>query len=114
MSGENGSQNLVKFWWVLALMIGAIAGAVAAVWLGITCTIWGILGIGLPLSLMMAVLERTSRPRGGRGHKVWAGSRSTVAPGPRRNIGEKRSGRRGQLHAINGRKTAEPPSSGGA
>ena len=111
MTGDKSSRRLAKFWWVLFATVGAAGGATAASYFGLTNTIWGILGFGLPLGAALGVIEwRTDRPPAVR--KPWPAANNRQPP-PRRADGRKPPPRRGQLHAIKRRKTAEPPSSGG-
>jgi hypothetical protein len=112
MSVGKGSQRLTKFWWVLAAMIGAVAGATAAATQGLTNTIWAIAGVGIPILVVIGVLEWTSvDPARGRKRRREV---RPIGPPARARDGSKLAPRRAQLHAINGRKTAEPPSSSGA
>ena len=114
MSGDKGSRGLVKFWWVLAAIVGAGAGAAAATTQGLSSTIWAIAGVGIPILAIVGVLEwtadrptRSTRPR-------WRAARRPAVQAPQRGYGSKLAPRRAQLHAITGRKAAEPPSSGGS
>jgi hypothetical protein len=113
MIGDKSSGRLVKFWWVLYATIGAAGGAYTASFFGLYNTIWGLIGVGLPLGAAVAVIEWRAEGRGIAVRKSW----SEVKPGqsaPRRSYGYKPTPRRGQLHAITRRKTADPPSSGGS
>jgi hypothetical protein len=112
MAGDNGSRRLVKFWWVLFATIGATGGAVAASFCGLNNTIWGILGLGLPIGAAFVVIESRATHRTPMARKAWPDTKYRQTP-PRRSYGYKVPPRRGQLHAITRRKTAEPPSSGG-
>ncbi|MGH7841819.1 MAG: hypothetical protein ACRETH_00260 [Steroidobacteraceae bacterium] len=112
MSGDKRSQGLVKFWWVLAAMLGAAAGAAAEAIGGATETAWGIVGIGLSLALAVGYLERPARPGRGGGIPRWprAGMHAQHRhPEPAKGVP-----RRAKLHAVSGRKRGEPPNSGGA
>lgn len=112
MTGDKSSRRLVKFWWVLFATVGAAGGATTASYFGLTNTIWGILGFGLPLGAALGVIEwRTDRPPAAV-RKPWPAAKNHQPP-PRRADGRKPPPRRGLLHAIKRRKTAEPPSSGG-
>jgi hypothetical protein len=114
MSGDKGSRRLVKFWWVLASITGAGAGAAAAATQGLSNTIWAIGGVGLPLLAIVGILEwAADRPTTGVRPRWRAVRRPAVQAQPR-TYGSKLAPRRAQLHAIAGRKTAEPPSSGGS
>jgi hypothetical protein len=111
MPGDKSSPRLVRFWWVIAAMAGATAGATVVAFYGLTVTVWGVAGAGIPIAALVAYIElsgasRQSRPvAGGRFDdktQPFKPSRSRYdykAPGPR-----------GQLRAITRRKT-EPPSS---
>ncbi len=111
MSGDKGSPRLVKFYWVVAAMVGAIIGAGVVSLYGPAVTVWGIAGVGLPIAALVAYLEWSSgevqrrttvRPRLEEKRRV---------PCPqRRRYDYKTPGSRGQLHAISRQKT-EPPSS---
>ena len=114
MSGGRGSRRLVKFWWVLAAMVGAGAGAAAAATQGLTNTIWAIAGGGIPVLLVVAVLEWTTADPAHGTRQRWREVRRPLAQPQRVRNGSKLVPRRAQLHAINGRKTAEPPSSSGS
>lgn len=113
MSGDKRSARLVKFWWVLAATIGAAVGALSdKVW-GLAYCFWAIAGIGIPIALAVAFVERSGphgrAPRTTRG----AGLRMHQPAGLRRRDQFKGFPRRAKLHAIVGRKRAEPPSSSG-
>jgi hypothetical protein len=113
MAGDNGSRRFVKFWWVLAFIVGVPVGAVSVITCGLPDTIWGIVGFGLPIAGMVAALEWF----GGRRRKTspvrsqWRRLPRVEAPQSRKTAKARPTQRRGQLHAITGRKTAEPPSS---
>jgi hypothetical protein len=111
MIGDKSSRRLVKFWWVLSATVGAAGGACAASFFGLYDTIWGLIGVGLPIGAAIAVIEWRAEGREVAARKSWP----EVKPGqlaPRRSYGYKPTPRRGQLHAITRRKSAEPPSSG--
>ena|SRR5437879_13121279 len=113
MAGDVGSRRFVVLWWVLAFMAGVPTGVLAVTHFGVTATIWGLAGFGLPIAGVIAALERFGqRHRGTRNpHYQWRRPpRSTTTPG-RKAVKGRPAPRRGQLHAITGRKTAEPPSS---
>ena len=114
MSGGKGSRRLVKFWWVLAAMVGADAGATAAAMQGFPSTLWAIAGVGIPILAVIGVLEWTADDPARGASKRWRDVRRPVAQPQRVRDAAKLVPRRAQLHAINGRKTAEPPSSQGA
>ena len=113
MTGDKGSQRLVKFWWVLSATVGAAGGATAASFFGLADTIWGILGVGLPIGAAIGLLEWRAEGRSVAARTSWPEARHRQAP-PRRSYGYKPTPRRGQLHAITRRKSAEPPASGGS
>jgi hypothetical protein len=113
MAGDEGSRRFVVLWWVLAFMAGIPTGVLSVVYFGVTDTIWGLAGFGLPVVGVIAALEwfghrnrRARRPR----HPWRRPPRANTAPARKVNKGRPSLGR-GQLHAITGRKTAEPPSS---
>jgi hypothetical protein len=112
MTGDKSFRRLVKFWWVLFATVGAAGGAIIVSFCGLANTIWGILGVGLPLGAALGVIEWRADRRPAAVRKVWPETKNHQPP-PRRSFGYKPPPRRGQLHAITRRKTAEPPSSGG-
>jgi hypothetical protein len=114
MAGGNGSRRFVRFWLVIAFLAGATAGAVSVTLAGIPNTVWALAGFGVPIATVIGVLEwfgdrRFVGPR--QPHSRWRRPMRTIPPTqkPRK---PKPITRRGQLHAINGRKAADPPSSG--
>lgn len=112
MSGGKSSPRLVRFWWVLAAMLGAAAGAAAVVALGLTTTLWAIVGVGLPLAGMVGYLEWSDA---GRARPSWKSTaHRPLTATPRGHNYKPPIRRRGQLHAITRRKTVEPPSSSGS
>jgi hypothetical protein len=111
MVGDKGSRRLVKFWWVLSATIGAAIGACAASFFGLYDAIWGLIGVGLPIGVAIGIIEWRADSRAIATRKSWPEVK-TGHTGPRRAYGHKPTPRRGQLHAISRRKTAEPPSSG--
>jgi hypothetical protein len=113
MTVDKGSRRLVKFWWVLFATVGAAGGATVASFFELSSTIWGILGVGLPVGAALGFLEWRADRRPAVVRGPWPEAKNRPAP-PRRAYGYKQPPRRGQLHAITRRKTAEPPSSGGA
>jgi len=113
VAGDEGSRRFVVIWWVLAFMAGIPTGVFAVTFFGVTDTIWGLAGFGIPIAGVTFALE-------------WFGQRrrSTRTPRnqwrrpprgnamPARKVAKGRPPHaRGQLHAITGRKTADPPSS---
>ncbi len=113
MAGDEGSRRFVVLWWVIAFMAGVPTGVLAVTFFGVTDTIWGLAGFGVPIAGVIAVLEWY----GQRNRGVQAQRRQWRRP-PQAGITPSRKAtkgrpplRRGQLHAITGRKTADPPSS---
>lgn len=114
MTRDNGSRRLVKFWSALAFTIGVAAGAIALTYLQAQRTLWlvGFLGA---VAGALAIYEQFGETRaGGRGtYKHWqTRGRTSFPSAPRKDSKTKPPTRRGQLRAINGKKTADPPSSG--
>ena len=113
MAGNDGSRRFVRVWWVLAFVAGVPVGALSVVAFGLPDTIWGIVGFGLPVVGMVAALEWFGR----RTRETTLLCSSQWRRVPRMEIQQSRkpakprpTQRRGQLHAITGRKTADPPS----
>ena len=115
MTRDNSSRGLVKFWSALAFTIGVAVGALALSYLQAQRTLW-LIGFLGAVAGAVAIFERFGEVPGssGRGsYKHWrARSRATFTAGPRKEVKNKPPARRGQLRAINGKKTADPPSSG--
>jgi hypothetical protein len=115
MAAGSGSRRFVRFWWVIAFLVGVAVGAVCVTFAGIPDTIWAVLGFGVPVAAVIGALEwfgdsRVSLPRPAHGR--WRRP-MRMAPHPQKPPRRpKPSSRRGQLHAIDGRKAADPPSSG--
>jgi hypothetical protein len=118
MAGDKGSRRFVRFWWVLAFTLGAIAGAGSLMLAGLQYTAWWIVGVCGTLMAVTAIFESY-----GDGHPILprAARRRWHPPIQRHQppIGRgsakpKDPVRRGRLRAINGKKIAEPPSGGGA
>jgi hypothetical protein len=113
MAGDEGSRRFVALWWVIAFMAGVPIGALSVIYFGVTDTIWGLAGLGVPTAGVIAALEWFGHRRRGMRtpRQQWrrpprAGTLPAHKPNKRRPpLG------RGQLRAITGRKTAEPPSS---
>jgi len=110
MAGDNSSRRFVKLWWLLAFMAGIAAGALCVTLFGLTDTIWGLAGLGIPVAGLIATLEWYGSGR--------TGVRSPQSPWrrvPRANTHSRKPSKarpntaRGQLHAITGRKLSEPP-----
>ena len=113
MAGDEGSRRFVVLWWVLAFIAGVPTGVLAVTYFGVTDTIWGLAGFGIPVAGVIAALEWFGqRHRGTRTqrHRWRRPPRSNTMPARKATKGRPPLGR-GQLHAITGRKTAEPPSS---
>ncbi len=112
MAGDDGSRRFVVLWWVLAFMAGIPAGVVSVIYFGITNTIWGLAGFGVPIAAVIAALEWFGWHRSARvsRHQWRRSPRSKTMP-VRKAAKGRPPLKRGQLHAITGRKTAEPPSS---
>jgi hypothetical protein len=113
MAGDEGSRRFVVLWWVIAFLAGIPTGALVVTFFGVTDTIWGLAGFGVPIAGVIAALEwfgqrhRSARTSRGQWRRP---PRGTAIP--TRKAGKGRpSPKRGQLHAITGRKTADPPSS---
>ncbi len=114
MSGSKGSRRLTKFWWVLSAMVGAAMGATAATTQGLLSAIWAIVGVGVPILVVVGILEWTADGSKRIRPKQWRGLRRPMVQAQRGRGGNKLVPKRPQLHAINGRKAVEPPSSGKA
>ena len=113
MAGDEGSRRFVVLWWVLAFIAGVLAGVLAVTYFGVTDTIWSLAGFGVPIAGVIAALEWFGqRQRSGRNpRRQWRRPpRSTTTPA-RKSMKSRPAIGRAQLHAISGRKTAEPPSS---
>ena len=115
MAAGNESRRFVRFWWVIAFLAGVTAGAFCVTFAGVPDMIWAIMGFGLPIAAVIGVLEwfgdnRFARPRQTRGG--WRRPMRMSPPPQKPPRKPKPSSRRGQLHAIDGRKAADPPSSG--
>jgi len=114
MASGKGRRQLVGFWWVLAFMLGAAAGSLSSNLIGISYTAWWVVGFCGSAAVVVGMVEWF-----GQGHR--SGSRpagmgrpfmrTNLTP-PQKDAQHKTASRRGQLHAITGRKSADPPSSG--
>ena len=113
MAGDEGSRRFVVLWWVIAFMAGIPIGALAVTFFGVTDTIWSLAGFGIPIVGVIAALEWFGqRHRGVRtSRRQWRRPPRVNATPVRKATKGRPPLRRGQLHAITGRKTAEPPSS---
>lgn len=113
MAGDEGSRRFVVLWWVLAFMAGIPTGVLSVTYFGVTDTIWGLAGFGVPITGVIAALEWFGQRHRGRRtprHQWRRPPRANTAPARKATKGRPSLGR-GQLRAITGRKTAEPPSS---
>jgi hypothetical protein len=117
MARDKGSWRLSKFWWVLAFTLGTAGGALSHEFLHAQNTFWFILFLSA-ITGAVAIFEQFGAPRS-RGIRApsnsprWGGRSLPNHPlPPRKPTNGKRLGRRAQLHAITGKKNAEPPSSG--
>jgi hypothetical protein len=116
MAGDGGSRRFVRFWWVLAFILGASAGAFSVTLIGIPYTAWGLVGFGVPIATAIGFLEWFGERRLLRPHRTHnrlrKPTRMDFALARHKTVKPKPAPRRGQLRAITGRKTADPPSSG--
>lgn len=113
MAGDEGSRRFVVLWWVIAFMAGIPTGVLSATYFGVTDTIWGLVGFGVPIAGVIAALEwfgQRRRSQRSQRHRWRRPPRPTPVSARKVAKGRTTTGR-GQLHAITGRKTAEPPSS---
>jgi len=114
MAGDHGSHRLVQFRWVIAFTLGVAAGTLSTTLFGITDTLWA-LGGCLAVGGALGVFEWLGQSRllePGRSHGRRHPMRVSFTPPPRKLSKSKPPPRRGQLHAIRGRKAADPPASG--
>jgi hypothetical protein len=115
MASGKGRRQLVGFWWVLAFMLGAAAGALSSNLIGISYTAWWVVGFCGSAAVVVGIAEWF-----GHNHRAGSGPATMRRPFIRANLTQpsqkdpqdKAATRRGQLHAIRGRKRADPPSSG--
>lgn len=119
MAGDKGSRRFVRDWWVLvAFMLGAALGAIASKEIGVYPTLWVVIGVGVPLlavSVMFAHLEerrRLTTPRPLRRTPRKMAAIGSSLPSSKVPLKGKPTGMRGQLRAISGKKTDDPPSTG--
>lgn len=115
MASGKGRQQLVGFWWVLAFMLGAAAGALSSSLIGISYTVWWVVGFCGSAALVVGIAEWFGQNRRtGSGPAVMRRPlmRAKLNQSLQKSSMNKTSMRRGQLHAITGRKRVEPPSSG--
>ena len=113
MAGDEGSRRFVVLWLVLAFMAGIPTGVLAVTYFGVTDTIWVLAGFGVPLAGVIGVLEWFGRRhRGTRGPRPqWRRPPGANTTPSRKSLKGRAPLGRGQLRAITGRKTAEPPPS---
>ena len=113
MAGDEGSRRFVLLWLVIAFMAGIPTGVLAGAYFGVTDTVWGLVGFGVPIAGVIAALEWFSK----RHRRVRAPRRQWRRPQPasvqptRKVTKGRPAPGRAQLHAVTGRKTADPPSS---
>ena len=119
MAGDKGSRRFVRDWWMLAaFMLGAVLGGLASNAIGIYLTLWVVIGVGVPLlavSVMFAHLEERRRMTTARPVRRTPRETSVIAssvPSLKVSLKGKPAGTRGQLRAISGKKTDDPPSTG--
>jgi hypothetical protein len=114
MAGDGGSRRFVRLWWVLAFTAGAAVGAASIILIGLQDTIWWIIGVCGSVIAITAIFERYGE--GGFGlprtpKRQWRPPQHSGQHGVSRKEAKPKSPvRRGRLHAINGKKVAEPPS----
>ena len=117
MARDKSPRHLDKFWWVLAFTLGTAVGALSLNFLHGQFTFWITVFLGA-IAAAVAIFEQfgDARSRGSRassGPTRWGGRGLPSHPLPaRKQTALKRPARRAQLHAISGKKNAEPPSSG--
>jgi hypothetical protein len=117
MARDKVSQRLSGFWSALAFTLGTAAGALSLEFLHAQNTFWIILFLGA-IAGAVAIFEQFGAPRSNGlraplNSSRWTGRGLANHPLPphKQTIG-KHPRRRAQLHAITGKKSAEPPSSG--
>jgi hypothetical protein len=117
MARDKGFRRLDKFWWVLAFTLGTAAGALSLNFLRAENTFWAILFLAA-IAGAVAIFEqfgdrRSRSTRAPSNPARWGGRGLPNHPLPaRKQTAVKRPAHRAQLHAISGKKNAEPPSSG--
>ncbi len=115
MAGGKGRQQLVGFWWVLAFMLGAAAGALSSSLIGISYTAWWVVGFCGSAAVVVGIAEWLGQNRRAGSSPVRMRRpfmRTNLTQPSQKDSQHKTSTRRGQLHAISGRKMVDPPSSG--
>jgi len=113
MAGDHGSRRFVKVQWAIAFTLGLAAGTLSTTLFGITYTLWALAGCSAMAGAIgmfewfgqkrLLGLRRQSQAR--------KPERMNLTPPPSKTS-KGNPPRRGQLHAITGRKAADPPSSG--
>jgi uncharacterized membrane protein YfcA len=116
MARDKGSQRLFKFWFASAFTCGIAVGAFSLAYLRAQGTLWIVLFFGA-IAGAIAIFEQFGKPHG---HNLrtpakpsrWSRRTQPFHPvTPRKPVNTKPAARRAQLHAITGKKSAEPPSS---
>lgn len=117
MARDKDSGRLLKFWFVLAFTFGTAAGALSLEFLHAQGTFWIILFFSV-IAGAVAIFEEFGEPRSRNLRDPinplrWGRRGQPLHPvTPRKPTNGKHPARRAQLHAITGKKNAEPPSSG--
>lgn len=116
MARDKGSRRLFIFWVASAFSGGIAVGAFSLANLHAQGTLWIVLFFAA-ISGAIAIFEQFGKPRS---HNLrtpskpsrWARRTQPFHPAtPRKPVSRKPPARRAQLHAITGKKSAEPPSS---
>ncbi|MGH7931543.1 MAG: hypothetical protein ACREQN_00095 [Candidatus Binataceae bacterium] len=114
MAGDNRSRRLVKFWWVLAFVLGAVLGTIVGSLLGLRNTIVMVASVGVIAAVAVATVELGLEPPQRVVRSIVPAWRKPLHPLSTGTAAKppkgKAEARRGQLHAISGRKIADPPS----
>ncbi|MGH8014435.1 MAG: hypothetical protein ACREQ4_18250 [Candidatus Binataceae bacterium] len=114
MAGDNVSRRLIKFWWVVAFVVGAGLGTVSTVVVGPRNAIWLIATFGIIAGAVVAVVElggeRPAYVNRALSRTWFTPSRAQLKVSQHKPPKDKPSARRGQLHAVTGKGTADPPS----
>ncbi|MGH7916659.1 MAG: hypothetical protein ACREQE_04260 [Candidatus Binataceae bacterium] len=116
MAGDNVSRRLIRFWWVVAFVFGAVLGTVSTVVVGPRNAIWMITTFGLIAGAVVAVVElggeRPAYVNRALSRPWFTPARARIKPAQHKPTKDKPPARRGQLHAVTGKKIADPPSRG--
>jgi uncharacterized membrane protein YfcA len=124
MAREKSTNRLVKFWWCAAFTAGVVVGAILLRLTDAQRTAWTVGFLGA-IAFAVAIYEQFSEPGLGgaaRQRGGWA-SRGWTQPAVARKPNKPKAGlKRGQLRAIEGRKSqaasdspeTSPPTSGDA